>query len=220
MDVVAYLRVSTEGQGDSGLGLAAQRSAIEEAATQRGWNVVEWISDTASGKSLNRDGIKRALGRLENGGPKVLVAAKLDRISRSAIDFLELVRRAESNGWALIMLDPNVDMTEPTGRFTAGVLAQVAELERELISKRTKDALAGAKARGQRLGRPSRLDRDIGSRIQAMRESGMPYGSIARTLNAEATPTPTGQGQWWPASVAKAERTMELDAESIAQREN
>lgn len=220
MDVVAYLRVSTEGQGDSGLGLAAQRSAIEEAAVQRGWNVVEWISDTASGKSLNREGIKRALVRLENGGPKVLVAAKLDRISRSAIDFLELVRRAERNGWALIMLDPNVDMTEPTGRFTAGVLAQVAELERELISKRTKDALAGAKARGQRLGRPSQLDRDLGERIQVMRQGGMSYGSIAKQLNLENVATPTGKGKWWPASVAKAERTMELDAESIAQRDD
>lgn len=216
MDVLAYLRVSTEGQGESGLGLDAQRAAIEEAARLRSWNVVEWITDTASGKSLEREGIQQAIERLEDGGPKVLVAAKLDRLSRSAIDFLSLVKRAQENGWALVMLDPAVDMTDPMGRFTAGILAQVAELEREMISKRTREALERAKQRGTRLGRPSNLDRDVAERIESLREFGMTYQAVADRLNAEDVPTPTGAGQWWPASVSQALRTLELDRISEA----
>jgi DNA invertase Pin-like site-specific DNA recombinase len=216
VDVLAYLRVSTDAQGDSGLGLDAQRSAITEEAARRAWNVVEWITDTASGKSLDRPGIREAIERLENGGPKVLVAAKLDRLSRSAIDFLSLVKRAETNGWALVMLDPSVDMTDPMGRFTAGILAQVAELEREMISKRTTDALARARARGTRLGRPSALGSQVAERIEAMRQDGMTLGSIAETLNSERVPTPSGQGQWWPASVRQALRTLELNRASKA----
>ena len=211
MDVLAYLRVSTDAQGDSGWGLDAQRAAIEEAASHRGWAVVDWVVDTASGKSLDRPGIQEALVRLENGGPKVLVAAKLDRLSRSAIDFLSLVKRAEENGWALVMLDPSVDMTEPMGRFTAGILAHVAELEREMISQRTKVALARAKARGTRLGRPSALALDVAERIESMRDAGLTLGAIAEALNSEGVPTPTGRGHWWPASVSQALRTLELN---------
>lgn len=216
MDVLAYLRVSTEGQGDSGLGLAAQRAAIEQAAQMRGWKVVEWVTDTASGKSLDRPGIQQALQRLENGGPKVLVAAKLDRVSRSAIDFLGLVQRAQAHGWALVMLDPAVDMTDPMGRFTAGILAQVAELEREMISKRTQEALSRAKARGQRLGRPSRLRHEAASRIQSLREEGKSLAAIAELLNADGVATPTGRGRWYPASVSQALKTLALDEAAAA----
>lgn len=216
VDVLAYLRVSTDLQGESGLGLDAQREAIRVEAQRRGWTVVDWVTDTASGKSLDRPGIQDALVRLENGGPKVLVAAKLDRLSRSAIDFLSLVKRAQENGWALVMLDPSVDMTDAMGRFTAGILAQVAELEREMISARTKDALARAKARGTRLGRPSLLSEELGERIELMRGDGMTLAAIADTLNREAVPTPTGRGKWWPASVRQALRTLELNAASEA----
>lgn len=218
MDVLAYLRVSTEAQGDSGLGLDAQRVAIEEAACHRGWTVVDWITDTASGKSLDRPGIQEALLRLENGGPKVLVAAKLDRLSRAAIDFLSLVKRAEENGWAIVMLDPAVDMTEPMGRFTAGILAQVAELERAMTSQRTKDALARAKFRGTRLGRPSALDQRVAASIETMRDDGMTLRAIADRLNSDEVATPSGKGRWWPASVAQALRTSDLNREAQMRR--
>lgn len=214
LPVLAYLRVSTDAQGESGLGLDAQRQAILEAGTSRGWHITEWLTDTASGKSLARPGIQEALRHLENGGPKVLVAAKLDRLSRSAIDFLTLVQRAQDNGWALVMLDPPVDMTHPMGRFTAGILAQVAELEREMISERTRAALASAKSRGTRLGRPSRLDAAIGQRIVALRDTGATLQGIADRLNAEEVPTPSGRGTWWPSSVAQALRTVALDDEA------
>ena len=199
--VLAYLRVSTDEQGRSGLGMEAQREAIEAAAEHRGWEVVEWVTDTASGKSLKRPGIQRALERLENGGPKILVVAKLDRLARSAIDFLGVVERAERNGWSLILLEPNVDMTDPMGRFTASILASVAQLEREMISSRTKAALAQAKANGTKLGRKLNIARSTVERIEAERAAGKTLQDIADDLNADEVPTARG-GEWWPSTVS------------------
>lgn len=216
MDVIAYLRVSTSEQGRSGLGLAAQRSAISEEADRRGWRVVDWVADEASGKSLQRPGIQQALERLENGGPKVLVAAKLDRVARSAIDFLGLVQRAEQNGWALILLEPNVDMTDPMGRFTAGVLAQVAQLERELISSRTRDALQAARKRGTRLGRPRTLPDEVVAQIHAERSAGSTLQAIADGLNRDRIDTAQGGTKWHPSTVRGVLQSLALDREAAS----
>lgn len=218
MDVLAYLRVSTDEQGRSGLGIEAQRAAIQLEAQRRGWTVVEWIVDEASGKSLKRPGIQRALERLENGGPKVLVAAKLDRIARSALDFLGLVERAEENGWALIMLEPNVDMTDPMGRFTAGILAQVAQLERDLISKRTAEALQAKRKQGARLGRPVELDDHVRQRIVDEREAGQSLRAIADGLNEDEVPTAQGGSRWYASTVSGVLRSVKLDEKAAALR--
>lgn len=205
MDVLAYVRVSTQEQGRSGLGLDAQRSTIERAAEYHNWNVVGWIEDTASGKSLDRPGIQQAVTRLENGGPKVLVAAKLDRIARSALDFLTLVDRAQRSGWSLIVLDvggEQLDMTTAMGRFTATILASVAELERNLIGDRTREALAAAKAKGTRLGRPRTIPDEIASRIRRRRAQGASLRAIATELNTEGVPTAQGGVRWWPSTVS------------------
>lgn len=196
MDVLGYIRVSTAKQGADGLGADAQRAAINAEAERRGWTVVDWYVDEASGKSLDRPGIQTALERLENGGPKVLVAAKLDRIARSAIDFLGLVKRAEARGWALILLEPNVDMTEPMGRFTAGILAQVAELERDMIGQRTRDGMAQAKARGARIGQPRAIQPDVRERIHRERATGASLRAIAAGLTADGVPTARGGSTW------------------------
>lgn len=213
MDVIAYLRVSTDEQGRSGLGLEAQRGAIAEAAEIRGWRVVDWVQDEASGKSLNRPGIQLALSRLENGGPSVLVAAKLDRLARSALDFLGLVERAERNGWALIMLQPNVDMTDPMGRFTAGILAQVAQLERDLIAKRTSEALQAKKKQGARLGRPIELSEEVRQLIVDLRSGGLTLREIADRLSADQVPTAHHGARWYASTVSGVLRSVELDAE-------
>lgn len=201
--VIGYLRVSTSEQGRSGLGLESQREAIEQAADVRGWEVIEWITDTSSGKSLKRPGIQRALELMEDGGPDVLVAAKLDRISRSAIDFLGLVKRAEDHGWQLVLLDPNVDMTDPMGRFTASILASVAQLEREMIGQRTRDALAAAREKGTKLGRPDArpLSPSTVARIRDEHQRGASLRGIADELNRDGIQTSTGKGQWYASTV-------------------
>src|SRR5919197_6628041 len=165
MRVLGYVRVSTEEQGDSGAGLEAQRRAIAAECERRGWQLLEVIEDAGfSAKDLKRPGIKEALRVLQEGDAKALVAAKLDRLSRSMIDFTALMGRATRENWALVALDCAVDTTTPAGEAMANVLATFAQFERRLIGQRTREALAQKKAQGVRLGRPPKLPRRVVSR--------------------------------------------------------
>jgi len=122
--------VSTEEQGDSGAGLEAQRRAIAAECKRRGWQLLEVIEDAGfSAKDLKRPGIKEALRVLEEGDAKALVAAKLDRLSRSMIDFTALMATAQKQGSALVALDCAVDTTTPAGEAMANVLATFAQFE-------------------------------------------------------------------------------------------
>jgi DNA invertase Pin-like site-specific DNA recombinase len=204
--VVGYVRVSTAEQGDSGAGLEAQRRAIEAEAARRGWNLAEIYEDIASGRSVTkRPGLERALTALEGGGRSAdaLVVAKLDRLSRSLMDFSILMERSQRKGWALVALDLGVDTTTPSGEMLANVLAVFAHFERRLIGQRTKDALAVKRAQGVRLGRPPVLDVPLRRRIARMRRSGATFAAIAESLNAEAVPTAHGGVRWYPSTVRK-----------------
>jgi DNA invertase Pin-like site-specific DNA recombinase len=204
--VIAYVRVSTEEQAVSGNGLAAQRDAITAEVARRKWSEVTWIEDAGySAKNLDRPGIRQALARLSEGNADVLVVAKLDRLSRSLLDFAGLMERSEHEEWSLVALDLGVDTTTPQGEMMAGVLALFAQFERRLISQRTKAGLAVVKARGEhRIGRPVELPGDVRERIAALRQSGMTYAAIAQTLNREDVPTARTGKQWFPATVHNA----------------
>jgi DNA invertase Pin-like site-specific DNA recombinase len=203
--VVAYLRVSTEEQGQSGLGLAAQRATIEAEAARRGWTVMAWHEDAgASGKSLDRAGLATALADVEEGRAAALVAAKLDRVSRSVVDFAALMDRAQRGGWALVALDIGVDTTTPAGEAMANVMATFAQLERRLIGDRTKSALAAKRAQGVTLGRPRTMPEAVVERILAEHRAGAGWSAIARGLNADGVATAHGGAQWHPATVRKA----------------
>ncbi len=205
LPVLAYLRVSTDEQASSGAGLDAQRAAITAEADRRGWtDRLEWVTDEGcSAKNLRRPGIASALDRLANGTAATLVVAKLDRLSRSVIDFASLLERAKAEGWALIALDPGVDMTTPSGELVAGVMVTVAQWERRVIGERTRDALAAKRAQGVRLGRPPQVDPAIAARIVSARQAGATWTAIADDLNTEAIPTVHGGAQWWPMTVRK-----------------
>jgi DNA invertase Pin-like site-specific DNA recombinase len=204
MRAIGYVRVSTSEQGESGAGLAAQRSAIEAEADRRGFELVDVVEDVASGKDLKRPGVQDALGRLAAGEAAVLVVAKLDRLSRSLLDFAGVVARAEREGWALVALDLGVDTSTASGQLMANVLAAFAEFERKLIGQRTREGLAAKRAAGVRLGRPLSLDPAVRERIRADREAGVSFAAIARGLNADAVPTAHGGAQWHPSSVRAA----------------
>src|SRR4051794_7955703 len=104
--VLAYVRVSTEEQRSSGLGLADQRAVIQQAAILRGWADVEFVSDEGvSAKNLARPGIAWALEELAAGRASVLVVSKLDRLSRSLLDFANLMDTAKRQGWEVVALD-------------------------------------------------------------------------------------------------------------------
>lgn len=213
-----YARVSTDEQASSGLGLAAQRAAIDAEAARHGWAVEHRADEGVSGSVAPED--RPALGAILDAirPGDALVVAKLDRLGRSALDVLRLAEAARRDGWRLVACDLGLDTGTPVGSFALTALAAVAQLERDLIAQRTRDAMAAAKRRGQRLGRPIEADQAVRRRIVTMREAGATYGAIADALTAEGVPTARG-GRWWPSTVAAIVRSVALDAEAAAARE-
>jgi len=202
MQVIGYVRVSTEEQSTSGAGLAAQRAAIEADCVRRGWHLVEVVEDAGySAKDLKRPGVQVALETLRKGDADALVVAKLDRLSRSMLDFTTVMATASKQGWALVALDCAVDTTTPAGEAMANMLATFAQFERRLIGQRTREALAAKRASGVRLGRPVMLPVSVRERIAAERKAGRSLAAIAATLNDEQVPTAQGGRQWWPSTV-------------------
>lgn len=207
---LAYTRVSTEEQTVSGAGLAAQRTAVCSEIATRGWELVDVVEDlAASGKDLKRPGIQAALQMLQRREADALVVAKLDRLSRSMLDFASVMATAQKEGWAVIALDVSVDTTTPAGEAMAHVMATFAQLERRLIGQRTRDALAALRQQGQRLGRPSSISSELRSRILADRAAGLTLRQIADRLTEEGIATPRGGTRWRPSSLEAVLRPTE-----------
>lgn len=204
--MVLYLRVSTEEQVEHGNGLDAQRYQLERAADYHGWQVVELIRDEGvSGKDLARPGLRRGLEHIANGRADGLAVAKLDRLSRSAIDAGMLAEWFHDVDARLVALDLNIDTSSPSGTMVLFVLAAVAQWERETIAQRTRDGLAALRRAGKPTGRPAVADVPaLAERIALMRSTGMTYQAIADRLNSEAVPTLRGGSEWRPSSVQAA----------------
>jgi DNA invertase Pin-like site-specific DNA recombinase len=203
MMAIGYLRVSTDRQADSGAGLTAQRRAILAEAERRGWNEADitFITEAASGKNARRPGLEQAREALASGEAPALVVAKLDRLSRSLLDFAQIMQEAQKQGWALIALDAPVDLGSPMGTALASIIATFAALERDLIGERTRDGLAVKRAEGVKLGRPRLLPNDLRLRIIAEREAGATLRVIAEALNADGVATAHGGTRWYASTV-------------------
>jgi DNA invertase Pin-like site-specific DNA recombinase len=153
---VAYYRVSTAEQGLSGLGLAAQEGTVKAFAAARGWRIVAAFTDIASGKSDARPGYQAALAECRKMGA-FLIAARLDRITRRAHSLSALLEEG---------IRPRTADMPDADDLMLRVYAAMAQRERELISERTKVALAAAKARREAAGLPG-LGGDRGYRPAA-----------------------------------------------------
>lgn len=140
---VAYCRVSTEGQG---IGLDAQMGIINAWVKNNGGNVIATLREKASGKNLNRPVLKQALDMCRQTGA-TLIVAKLDRLSRDVADIFTIRKR---KGLELAVC--NCDASDT---MMLGIFATLAEKERQLISTRTREALATLKEQGKRLGNPN-----------------------------------------------------------------
>jgi DNA invertase Pin-like site-specific DNA recombinase len=193
--------VSTEEQKRSRAGIDAQRRAILREAERRGWEQIEIIEDVGSGRDLRRSGVRAALEALERGEASALVVAKLDRLSRSMLDFASIMQRAQKQSWALIALDCAVDTTTPAGEAMANVMATFAQFERRLIGQRTREALEAKRAEGVKLGRPPAISDELAERIRKEREAGATLQKIADRLNEEGVPTPRGGKEWRTSSL-------------------
>jgi DNA invertase Pin-like site-specific DNA recombinase len=221
---ISYLRVSTDRQGKSGLGIEAQRASVAEYLNGGNWKLVKEYVEVESGKSSDRPMLAKALAACRLHGAK-LVIAKLDRLSRDAHFLLGL----DKAGVDFVAADmPNAN------RLTVGIMAMVAEEERRMISKRTKDALAATKARGKKLGgvrfrqdgsrvvitkeiqagavaalqeRADARAADVAPTIRELQAAGAEsLRAIAMGLNDAGIPTARGQGKW---SAVQVQRVLE-----------
>jgi DNA invertase Pin-like site-specific DNA recombinase len=212
MKVIGYVRVSSAEQATSGAGLGAQRAAIAAEVERRGWELVAVEEDAGiSGKSTERrPALARALAAVDSGEAQALVVAKLDRLSRSLLDFAGMMERGRRKGWALVALDLGVDTTTPAGEMMANVLASFAQYERRIIGQRTRDALAIKRAQGVRLGRPRTLAGDVRARIVAERQGGRSLRAIAAGLDVDGVATAQGGARWYASTVRAV-----LEAEAV-----
>jgi len=212
---IAYYRVSTAKQGASGLGLEAQKEAVEQFLNGGNWTLAAEFTEVESGKRNDRPELAKALRACRLYGAK-LVIAKLDRLSRDAHFLLGL----EKAGVDFVAAD-----MPSANRLTVGIMAMVADEERRMISARTKAALKAAKARGVRLGgnRGSVVDyaarqisaavrsnrakeraTDLAPIIEELKASGVSsLGAIARALTERGIPTARGGNVWTPAGVSR-----------------
>jgi DNA invertase Pin-like site-specific DNA recombinase len=219
---VAYLRVSTDGQGRSGLGLEAQRQAVAAYVAQAGGEVVAEFQEVESGKRADRPQLAAALASCRTRRA-VLVIAKLDRLTRNARFLLSVVEGSGESG--VVFCDLPTVPAGPVGKFLVTQMAAVAELEAGLISQRTRAALAVAKARGVRLGNPSPTpataemaaaarqarSRQVAARAadvlavvhQVQAEGASSLRAIAAELHVHGVRTPTGKDQWSAAQVRR-----------------
>jgi len=223
MNLIAYYRVSTKQQGQSGLGLDAQRTAVEAFAKAAGHPIQSEYTEVESGKLADRPKLAAAIAHARRAKAK-LVIAKLDRLARN-VAFLSA------------LMDSGCDFTAcdnpNANRLTIHILAAVAEDEARRISERTKAALAAAKARGTALGsdRPGHWIGREGARLAGlakgreiaavvkrlnamaavadlvptmneMRAKGASFAVIADRLNAEGQQTRRGS-QWTPMAVKR-----------------
>lgn len=213
---VAYLRVSTGEQADSGAGLEAQLATVSAAAASRGWQLVSVQTDAGVSGSVpvaERPALSAALALLEAGEADVLLVAKSDRLARSVVGLTGLLDQAEQADWSLCVLDSDVDTSTASGRLVASMLGCIAEWERRVISERTRSALAARKAAGMRLGRPVTLAAETRERVAALRGEGLTLQQVADRLTSEGVRTARG-GQWHPSTVAGVLRSLELDRDA------
>jgi DNA invertase Pin-like site-specific DNA recombinase len=161
-----------------------------------------------------RDALTPVLTDLHRGD--VLIVAKLDRLPRSLADFAAQMDRSAREGWDLVALDLGVDTTTPTGRFVANLMANVRQLECELIGQRIRDALAERKRQGARLAGPGTLPDDVRHGVAREHAAGESLAAIARRLMDEGVATARGGVRWYPSTVQSVVRSVALDAEAVA----
>src|SRR4051794_32098139 len=160
--VLSYLRLSKGEPEEGAAGIEAQRVSVRAEAQRRSWTIIDEVADVGyTAANLKRPGIQDAFGRLAAGEADALVVSRIDRLSRSLLDFAGVMDLAQRKGWALIALDLGVDTSTPAGEAMASMLSVFAQFERRLIGQRTREALAVKRSQGVRLGRPRELPAEV-----------------------------------------------------------
>jgi DNA invertase Pin-like site-specific DNA recombinase len=200
---LGYTRVSKENLTGKNVSIANQSQILTQEAERRGFEL-ELVDEGegVSGKKLSkRPVLLEALNRLDRGEAEGLIVTKLDRLARSTIDFLTILERSQRKGWALIVLDLCIDTTTPAGTLNATMMASFAQYEREIISQRTKSALAYKKSQGLSIGRASPTPQNVIKHITDLKAQRLTIRAIARELNETNFPTLRDGARWYPTTV-------------------
>ena len=241
--LIGYVRVSTEEQARDGVSLDAQRERLSAYAVAHGAELVGIEADEGVSGGVEpskRPGLSRVLERLEAGEADGLVVLKLDRLSRSTRDVLELVDETRRRGWRLVSVNEHLDTDSAAGRLVLTVLAALAEMELEQIAERVTEAVAHIAREGR--GRSRRIpfgyhtadgERELrkGDRRQLVkhdqeqkqlaamfrrRKQGEGARRIAHFLNRRHGGNPRTGEDWKPANVASILRNYERRAEALS----
>ena len=219
---VTYARVSTRDQATEGHSLEAQRDRTAAYCAAMGLDHVEHVVDAGVSGGVapaDRPGLGRAIADLDEGRADILVTVSLSRLGRRQDEVTALARRARETGWGLVVMDVGMDTTTPTGKAMLGMLAVMAELERDQCSERTRAGLAKARSKGVRLGRPV-SDRTLraAARATELRAAGRTWQQVADTLTAESFPTARGCPTWSAPQALRAVRSATMTAAAVARR--
>ena len=203
---ILYARVSTAMQVADGVSLDVQERQMATAAEFHGFTEWELVREEGrSGKSISgRPALQSVLKRLASKEVDALIVTRIDRLARSTTDFLDIVDRANKEGWRLIMLDLNLDTSTYQGRFVVTVMSALAEMERGIIASRQKDVHKDRRERGivwgVDMGPMNKTPEEIKTRILHQRTMKMSYRQIADGLNADGVETQNGR-KWYPSTV-------------------
>lgn len=188
MNIALYLRVSTDDQTTD-----PQKMELQAYAAQRGWTVADTFTDTISGSKSTRLALDNMLAQVRQKRYDAILVVKLDRLARSLSHFAQLVAEFDKHGVALVCPGQGIDTSKsnPAGRLQMHVLAAVAEFERSLIIERTKAGLAAARARGVKLGKPSKRLPENHEQIVAqwLQEGAVQVRELANRLGGVSTST-------------------------------
>jgi DNA invertase Pin-like site-specific DNA recombinase len=196
--LIGYARVAPREREGERPALDAQYRAVERACAERGWTLLRMEEDVRSGRSMRRRGLRRTLDACRSGEADGIVVARLDRLTYSLRDLADLVRAAVEEDFAIVSLEPDLDLASDGGRLVGEVLATAARWTPSIVAE------PGA-ARGlmgvRRVGRPSSIPPALAERIRSLRAEGHTLQAICDLLNDERVPTPRGGAEWRPTSL-------------------
>ena len=203
ISAIGYVRVSTEEQAREGISIEAQEERIRALATAKGWDLIEIIKDPGySGKNLSRPGIKSLIDSCRRGTVNVVIVYKVDRLTRRQKDLWYLLEDVfYKNQVGFVSVTEAFDSTTAAGTAFLGMIGVFAQLERDLVSERTREALNHKRAKGEWVGRTptgfringeGRLEADPEAlktiaRAKRLKREGASFGSISRALEMPKT---------------------------------
>jgi site-specific DNA recombinase len=211
MKAVGLIRVSTTGQAEDGCSLALQREKIQAYASLNDLELVDIIVEAGiSGRAKKREGLDQVMEMVESGTVQHFIVYKLDRMSRSLSQAIELSDLLHKKGVTLHSVTEKIDTSSPQGKLFFNLMNALASFECDIISFRTKDALQGKKGRGERVGQvpyghalsddgvhliEDKAEQEIIRKMRWYQARSYSANKIARCLNEAEIPT-KHNGKW------------------------